>query len=359
MTPTVSVITATYNYGRFLAGALDSVLRQTFQDFEVVVVDDGSTDDTPAVVRRYLADPRVSYQRTDHVGQPAAKNAGIRLARAPLLAFLDADDLWLPGKLERQVALFRRRPRLGVAYTRRLLMDEDGYDLEYPQPPLFRGRVLAELVRGNFVCFSSCMVRRRVLDRVGVFDEALPLAIDYDLWLRIARRYAFDYVDAPLVRYRVGHASLSQRRVERLRTEVRILKRHAAALPPCLVRAKLANIYSDVALFLREESRPRALPWYARALAAQPWHGPAWLGLGSLLLPEWGRRLVRRALGKAVDWRVIPRAACPEPRGGPAADRLPALIPGPAAVSVAQVTSLSPPDLLAACRTPAGRGTRP
>jgi glycosyltransferase involved in cell wall biosynthesis len=312
MKPAVSVIIATYNYGRFLAGALDSVLRQTLQDFEVVLIDDGSTDETAAVARPYLADPRVRYCRTTHLGQPGAKNTGLRLATAPLLAFLDADDLWMPAKLQRQAALFDRDRGLGVAYTRRRLMDEQGYELEYAQPPLFRGNVLAPLVRDNFVCFSSCMVRRRVFEEVGLFDEGLPLAIDYDLWLRVARRYRFDYVDEPLVRYRVGHANLSRRVEERLRTVLQIVRRHtegagAVQLPRALLRARRAGIHSDLALVMRERSRLRALPCYAQALLTRPGHGPAWVGLGSLLLPERGRRLLRRALGKPADWHVRPR----------------------------------------------------
>ncbi|HJT77666.1 MAG TPA: glycosyltransferase, partial [Gemmataceae bacterium] len=217
MTPRVSVVVATYNYARFLGGALESALGQTFRDLEVIVVDDGSTDDTAAVVRPYLADGRVSYVRTDHVGQPAAKNVGVRLARAPLVAFLDADDRWLPAKLARQVPLFDADPGLGVVYARRRLIDEEGWPLEYEQPVLHRGEVLGPLFERNFVCFSSAVARREVLECEGLFDEALPLAIDFDLWLRVARHYRFDYVDEPLVEYRVGHASLSRRQDERLR----------------------------------------------------------------------------------------------------------------------------------------------
>jgi glycosyltransferase involved in cell wall biosynthesis len=312
MSPRVSVIVATYNYGRFLAGALDSALRQTLPDFELFVIDDGSTDGTEAVAAPYLADRRVQYHRTDHLGQPGAKNTGIRLSTAPLIAFLDADDAWLPTKLERQVALFERDPAVGVTYTRRRVMDEEGHELEHREPPLYRGDVLAALLRDNFVCFSSCMVRRGVFEDVGLFDEKLPLAIDYDLWLRVARRYRFDYVDEPLVRYRVGHGNLSSRVEERLRTALAIVRRHTAAearLPRSLVRAKVATVYSDLALVVRERSRLGALPCYARALLNRPGHAAAWVGLGSLLLPEQGRRLLRRALGKPVDWRVRARVS--------------------------------------------------
>ena len=116
--------------GRYLAGALQSVLLQAWRDLEVVVIDDGSTDDTPNVLGLFLADPRVRTQRTDGLGQSRAKNLGIQLSRAPLIAFLDGDDEWLPAKLERQLPLFEN-PSIGVVYSPRTLMDADGRDLPF------------------------------------------------------------------------------------------------------------------------------------------------------------------------------------------------------------------------------------
>src|SRR5947209_12784700 len=145
MRPAVSVIVATYNYGRYLAGALDSALGQTFTDLEVIVIHDGSSDNTTEVIRPYLRDERVHYHRTPHLGQPGAKNTGIRLARAPLLAFLDADDLWMPAKLARQVPLFEGDPELGVVYTRRTVIDEHGRPIRYEHPRQYRGRVVEEM----------------------------------------------------------------------------------------------------------------------------------------------------------------------------------------------------------------------
>src|SRR5262249_1655616 len=133
MTPAVSVVIATHNYGRYLSGALDSALGQTIRDMEIVVIDDGSTDDTPAVVRPYLRDSRVTYHRTERRGQPRAKNLGIQLSRAPFVAFLDSDDIWLPAKLERQLPVFADA-EVGVVYSRRLMIDEEGWELEYAQP---------------------------------------------------------------------------------------------------------------------------------------------------------------------------------------------------------------------------------
>ncbi len=315
MTPAVSVIVSTYNYGHYLAEALTSVLHQTFADFELIVIDDGSTDNTAAVVKPFLADPRVHYYRIEHAGQSTAKNVGLRRARAPLVAFLDADDLWLPHKLDRQVALYQADPSLGVAYSRRLLIDEQGRELVFREPKLHRGMVLEAMFRDNFVCFSSAMVRRSVFDAAGFFDETLPLAIDYDLWLRVAPRYRFDYVDEPLVKYRTGHANLSRRAEERLLTALGIMNRFLneyggkQVLKRHWVRRAKAEIYLSLALTARQRSRLAALPWYLRALVLSLGFGVAWKGLLSLPFPERLYRTVRRALGRPVDWSVRPLAA--------------------------------------------------
>ncbi len=314
MLPHVSVVIATYNYGRFLAGAVESVLGQTFGDFEVIVVDDGSTDETSAVIAPYLRDSRLHWCPTPHQGQPAAKNTGIRLARAPLIAFLDGDDIWLPAKLECQIALFRAQPQLGVVYSRRRLIDEEGWELEYTQPPCYRGMVLPQIFWRNFVCFSSSVVRRQVFDEVGLFDENLALAIDYDLWLRVARRYPFDYVDEPLVKYRTGHANLSRRKLERVRTAGFILHRFLdtaggrKALDPAWVRRTLAEHCCDMGSAL---TGPGRALWYLRALGYRPQHLPAWHALLGFWWPNRLRTLVRHALGRP-DWetrRRINRAA--------------------------------------------------
>jgi glycosyltransferase involved in cell wall biosynthesis len=286
---------------------------------EIIVIDDGSTDETKQVMVPYLENSRVRYYATNHRGQPAAKNAGICRARAALVAFLDADDLWLPTKLEKQLALFAANPALGVVYSRRVLIDEQGRHLQFQQPDLLRGNVLAAMFRNNFICFSSAVVRREVLEEIGSFDENLQLAIDYDLWLRIARRYPFDFVDEPLVNYRTGHASLSRRTEERLKTAAAIMSRfldhHGGreVLDPALIRRAQAETYYEIALAIRQRSRWSALPWYLRALRTRPAFGLAWQGLASLPLPEIMRRKLRLSLGRPADWAVRPLCEIPNP----------------------------------------------
>jgi glycosyltransferase involved in cell wall biosynthesis len=308
MSPTISVIIATYNHDRFLGEAIASVLSGTFADFELIVVDDGSSDATSEVILPFLADRRVRYYRIPHQGLSAARNLGIRFAQAPLVAFLDADDLWLPEKLERQRALFRRDPGLGVVYSRRLRIDADGTPIDYQEPPHFRGNILEEIFRRNFVCFSSTVVRAAVFRKVGLFDEDLPLAMDYDLWLRVARMYRFDYVDEPLVKYRTGHDSLSRRLEERLAMVEGIMRRFLERqggrrlVKPAVVREARAELYYHMSVLRRQRSRLSALPWIVRSLTLCPGYGLAWKGLAALPLPETVRRWVRRALGRPVNW---------------------------------------------------------
>jgi len=270
MPSAVSVVIASRNYGRFLAGAVRSVLAQTFADLEVLVIDDGSTDDTPEVIRPFLADARVRYLRTDGLGQPRAKNLGILQANAPFIAFLDGDDEWLPTKLECQLPLFAD-PAVSVVYSPRALMDTAGADLPTPAWQPARGFIYDVLLVQNPVCFSSVVVRKSVFEAVGMFDPNLPLAIDYDLWLRVARHFAFDYVDEPLVRYRTGHGNLSSRITERIAAVLGILRRslvrrrNAETADPEAQREAWGSTCRTMGYVLRKKEPLAAAGWYARA----------------------------------------------------------------------------------------------
>jgi glycosyltransferase involved in cell wall biosynthesis len=294
--PAVSVVITCYNYGRFLPEAVDSALGQTHGDLEVIVVDDGSTDETPELVARWRDEPRFRHVRQENAGQAAAKNHGARLARSPLVAYLDADDRWHPEKLARQVPRFGRA-EVGVVYCLSLLMDQAGRTWHPPPRKPRRapraGQVTAALLFENFVPFSSSVIRRDLLQRVGGFDENLAMAIDWDLWLRISRHCAFDWVDAYLVDYRIGHGDqMSRKSLVRLDCCQQILegflRRHGAELPPGEVRQALAYSYAQRGATYRRHSRRRSLDFYRRSLLQQPWQRAAWVGLARTLLP--GRR---------------------------------------------------------------------
>ncbi|MEX0726737.1 MAG: glycosyltransferase [Planctomycetaceae bacterium] len=301
MNPTVSVVIATYNYGRFLKESIDSVLAQTLTDYEIIVIDDGSTDDTSEVIRPYLEHEKISYHLTDHVGQPRAKNAGIQRARGRFVAFLDADDSWYPDKLEKQLALFGDDKELGVTHTQRLLMNEEGELIPSWHAEVYSGWVLDHLFCDNFVCFSTAMVRREVFDKVGLFDERIPLAIDWDLWLRAALYFRFDNVPEVLALHRTGHANLSRRREERFHVALgirhRFLDEHGgkSRFDARTVRRRLAGTKINIAYMARQRSRCSSMAWYFRAVVTDPSCWDAWRGMAVTCLPDPIRRLLRPA----------------------------------------------------------------
>lgn len=200
--PTVSVIIPVFNRAHVLKRTLDGVLKQTFTDFEVLVVDDCSKDDPESVVASFQ-DSRLRYLRQPvNKGVSAARNRGLREARGPFVAFLDDDDEWFPEKLALQVALFRRSPPdVGLIYTGVETVSDDGnVSLQIPSA---RGDLYRELLVRNILhgAPASAMLRRNVVTDVGFFDESLPAIEDYDYWLRVCRRYKVECISQPLVRY--------------------------------------------------------------------------------------------------------------------------------------------------------------
>lgn len=317
MTSRVSIVMANYNYARYLRAAIDSVLSQTYSNFELIVVDDGSTDNSRSIIESYSGESRVCFQPVNHLGQPGAKNAGIELARGSLIAFLDADDLWHPEKLAKQVAVFNRDPNVGVVYSRRTLIDENDRQLAYAQPPLYRGDVCAAMFRDNFVCFSSVMVKRLVFEHVGLFDPITDLAIDYDLWLRVVPHYRFEFVDEPLVQYRCGHGNLSKRIGERLKIAALIGRRFVArdrhGLPKATIRSAMASTFAHMGIAVRPFDAWASAKWFVKSLVQDWRYGPAWRGLLGAAVPGGLRRQIRRFSGRG-DWESAYRTPENDPR---------------------------------------------
>ncbi|HET8676098.1 MAG TPA: glycosyltransferase [Blastocatellia bacterium] len=207
--PLVSVIIPTYNSVQYVVTAVESVLAQAVKDIEIIVVDDGSTDDTQSVMREFGASVR--YIRQQNSGVAAARNRGIEESRGRYIAFLDADDTWFPHKLERQLAALDQRPGYSVCYSAFTVVDSD-------LKPLFinrskrAGSALEDLLlRGNIVG-SICTVlgERKLFETVGGFDTALSQCADWDMWVRLAELTDFLYVDEPLVTYRQHDANMSR-----------------------------------------------------------------------------------------------------------------------------------------------------
>jgi len=202
MTPVVSVVLSTYNRREKLQRAVNSVLAQTLSDIEIIIVDNASTDDTQEAVRG-INDGRIRYIRHEtNLGGPAARNTGIKNAKASYIALLDDDDEWMPRKLEKQVQKFQQnRPPVGLIYVGSEIYNENTkkvQDINYPQ---FRGNVYERLLLSTIIgSCSSVLVKKECFQKVGMFDEELTSCQDWDMWLRIAGKYEFDFVPDVLAR---------------------------------------------------------------------------------------------------------------------------------------------------------------
>ncbi len=212
--PRISVIVPTFNRVAYLADAIRSVQAQNYRDIEIIVADDGSTDNTAEIAAQFGSS--VTYLSLTHHGLPAAtRNAGLRAARGEFIAFLDSDDLFLPGKLELQLATFDAHPEAGLVYSNghffRDAPNESIGDLldGLPSPS---GNVFAELLRGNFVFTPTVLVRRACLDSVSFFDERPDFFAveDYDLWLRIAAQFPIIYAPGKVAAVRRHGQSISR-----------------------------------------------------------------------------------------------------------------------------------------------------
>ena len=207
----VSVIIPTHNRAELLRQAIASVLGQSFQDFEIVIVDDASTDDTLGATASFN-DVRIRYFRNpQNRGESASRNAGLARANGDYIAFLDDDDVWLPRKLEAQVNLLDRSPaEVGGVYCGYHRVDRETGAIIATTLPERRGAIYADMRGQNWVGSpSTVLLRRECFKKAGLFDEKLKFGPDYDMWIRISRFYRFEIVKEPLVRYTVHANRLS------------------------------------------------------------------------------------------------------------------------------------------------------
>jgi glycosyltransferase involved in cell wall biosynthesis len=209
-TPRVSVLIGCWNNADTLERAARSILDGTLRDLELLIVDDGSTDETPELVSSF-DDARVRYVQLPHMGISRSLNAGLSEARAPLVAIQDADDWSEPERLERQVELLERRPEVAVVGTRMHEVDEAGRPLE-PRTAFTAGDVRPVLMRFNPIPNSCACFRRQAALEVGGYDPDYLYAMDYDLWLRLAERHAVVTLDEPLATRRMSRGNVAARK---------------------------------------------------------------------------------------------------------------------------------------------------
>lgn len=253
--PAVSVIIPTYQRGHLVSQAINSVLAQTYEDYEIIVINDGSEDNTPQVLAQF-SDRHITAIHQANQGLSAARNAGIRSARGKYIAFLDDDDLWEPQKLEKQISVLEANPRIGLIYSDSLFFSDKrglfpgSYNTAFPTPNL---HVLWTLFRYNYISVLTVVVRRDCLDKVGLFDETLKCCEDYDLWLRLIEKFPIYFLNQPLARYRRSPNNLSQNKEQmftnHLRVKEKVIDRNPEFLkiPVNFLDPYFYNIYLELA----------------------------------------------------------------------------------------------------------------
>ncbi len=305
--PMVSVIIPSYNGERFIGEAIESVLNQTYQNFEIIIVDDGSTDGSKSVIKPFLWDPRIKFvEHGQNKGIPSARNTGIKMSKGEFVAFLDQDDLWLPEKLERQIAVFERSPsNVGLVFSNINIVNivnGKGAAKEYPlrgHVPLHINElspqeVLKALFLHNFIPMVTVLVRREYINKVGLLDETIRGgADDYDLCLRLAAECKIEYLDIPLAVRRIHGANYSS--VELFFKDNLLITNKMLAQAPFLAglkKKRLATLYYDLGRYYQLEGSfncARSALW--KAIEYRPLRIKPFLAILLSLLGRWGNWL--------------------------------------------------------------------
>lgn len=236
----VSVVIPAYNAMKYLPQTVESVLHQTYKEFEVVIVNDGSTDDIETWFAESVTDPRFRLISQENKGLSGARNTGIEQAKGEFIAVLDADDLWHPTKLEKQVEALKRHPEAGLVYTWLRYVDEFSSPTGKIVKSSFEGDVWEELTAFNFIgCGSVAMIRRACFDDVGNFDRNLDSYVeDWDMWLRIAKSYPFTVVNEVLIDNRKYSGSLSTQWRKMEESFPKVIEKAFASAPSELAHLK-------------------------------------------------------------------------------------------------------------------------
>ncbi|MDW8104389.1 MAG: glycosyltransferase [Armatimonadota bacterium] len=286
--PLVSVVLTSYNHAVYLPQAIESALGQTLGDTEIVAIDDASTDGSPELLQRYADRVRVVLH-TANRGTYATLNEGIGLTSAPYIAILNSDDVWLPEKLEKQLAVIERDARIGLVHTGFRVIDGEGNPMKgnplgirfHPRP---QGDLLPDLLTRNLFITSSVLFRRECVEQCGLFEEHLFGMGDWDLWLRIAEHYQIGYVPEPLTLYRLHGQNNMYRSARMLADDLWIHEERIRKRIPELLRrggwrmryaigvalAALGVIYSKL------EEHDKALVAFLQSLRYCPWRLKTW-----------------------------------------------------------------------------------
>ncbi len=247
----VSVVIPTYNRAAFLEEAIESVLSQDYEDYELIVVDDGSTDGTGDMVGRFAG--RMTFIRQDNRGVSCARNSGIEISTGEYIALLDSDDMWLPDKLSSQIDFFTRNPDALICHTEEIWVRNGVRVNPMKKHKKYSGMIFEKVLPLCIVSPSSVMIRRDLFfHTIGFFDESLPACEDYDLWLRIAARFPIHLLETPLIIKRGGHADQLSRKyagLDRFRIKALVKILESGILSPRQYEASLRELRRKCRIF--------------------------------------------------------------------------------------------------------------
>ncbi|MEM7712078.1 MAG: glycosyltransferase [Cyanobacteria bacterium P01_A01_bin.68] len=236
--PKISVVVPAYNSQSTILETIYSVLQQSFSDFELIVINDGSTDKTLRLLST-VNDARLKVYSYPNGGLPAARNRGIVRATGQFISFIDADDLWTPDKLELQLQALQKNPQAAVAYSWTICMGNDGSSFHPGISETVQGNVYSKLLVGNFIgSGSNVLIRREAIESVGYFDESLKSCEDWDYWMRLAPKWDFVVVPKPQIIYRLSSGAMSSKLDVMEKYQTLVLEKAFASAPPQLHHLK-------------------------------------------------------------------------------------------------------------------------
>lgn len=300
--PLVSIVIATYNYAKYLPIAIESALNQTYKNIEVIVVNDGSTDNTNEAIAPHLNDKRIRYIKQTNSGQTFAKNCGIKNSQGEYIAFLDADDYWMPDKLEKQLSLFSADSAVGVVFSLMKIVGPDNEKVETLKTlKPYKGWVTNHLIIDNFVPFSSSLVKRECLEKIGNFDETLRMSIDWDIWLKISINYKFDFVDEELIAYRIGHPNQMSKDQEKRQEQSDLIlntfiKNNPDMIFPKYYKKAMSYTYKNRGCYYQDKNKIKSIQYNIKSLIIDPFQPRLYLRIFKAVIPKIILRLIAKTI---------------------------------------------------------------
>jgi glycosyltransferase involved in cell wall biosynthesis len=281
----VSVILPSFNYAQYLPLAVQSVLSQTYSDLELIIIDDCSSDRSREITEecKRLDDRVVTIFHEKNQGLACTRNTGLRASTGKFIALCDADDIWLPNKLKIQLEHFHDNDQVGIVHSEASIIDGSGSQTGQLFSSLFHlktqvasGNLFGELCGRNFLCVPSVILRREALEYAGGFDESLRSLEDWVCWTMVSRKYLFEYVEEPLVQYRMHGASLSHNSKGMAANRVKAISILLEALSDISPRPLATMLYSLGMSYLELGEARKAVSAFAKSLAAHPIQLRAW-----------------------------------------------------------------------------------